>query len=89
MNYEIPPNEPCSEGKAVCHSSPGLPTPYDVNALTKSCRPMSLTERLTSRQERLSSELREVNAALASLQKNPEIATALDNITRVFGESLL
>jgi hypothetical protein len=50
---------------------------------------MSLTERLTSRQERLSSELREVNAALASLQKNPEIATALDNITRVFGESLL
>lgn len=83
MNDNSPLNEPCCSVE-----SPSCPPPYDVNALAKSCRPMSLTERLTSRQERLTSELREVNAALASLQKNPGIAEALDNVTRVFGESL-
>ena len=49
---------------------------------------MTLTERLTSRRQRLAAELYDVDNALNSLKNNPEISVALDNITRVFGESL-
>jgi len=77
MNSDSPLNEPTQ-----------CPAPIECHSTKDICRPMTLTERLTSRRQRLAAELYDVDNALNSLKNNPEISVALDNITRVFGESL-
>lgn len=77
-------------------SSPCEPTPccdnqviYDAGAKQVSlCRPMSLTERLVERKERLERDLNEVNIALEATTRNKEVFEALNAVARVFGDRI-
>jgi hypothetical protein len=52
------------------------------------CRPMSLTERLVERKERLERDLNEVNIALEATTRNKEVFEALNSVARVFGDRI-
>lgn len=45
--------------------------------------PMTATERLTNEKVRLEERLRDVNAALEAMKKNPEFSQLLDTISRI------
>ena len=57
-------------------------------AMVESCgqdmiRPSSVTEKLEARKKQLEDDLERVNSALEKLQANPEIAEAVDAISKV------
>ena len=45
--------------------------------------PMSMTERLQARRDMLAKQLEETEAALAALKDNPEVARAVDAISKL------
>lgn len=50
---------------------------------TKACYMDTLTGNLQRRKQRAETELAQVNAALEALQKNPEIASVLELVSKV------
>lgn len=60
----------------------------DATCKVSTCRPMSLTERLVERKERLERDLNEVNIALEATTRNKEIFEALNAVARVFGDRI-
>lgn len=47
--------------------------------------PMSTTERLKERRERLKAELAQVEEAITALEESPEVARAVDAISKIGG----
>jgi hypothetical protein len=55
----------------------------EVMELCGDTRPVSVMDRLTRNKERLEAQLKDVNAAIDSLNKNPETLALLDLLRKV------